>query len=244
MYLFRSDDTVHSVPAFMWEIDRKRAVPLSTGRGCSSTVEHVHVYSVPFLVHSTLSMMLPARINAFSSAVPSRPKKTPIRQQQQQQQRASTFVLNVLLQRAMLSEDPASSSDDPNNNNNSNDNNEPTTSALEAYGAAAITLELISSTALFLAREPFRVALARSRVPTDAAADATAGGGGGGGAGDSGCRREAYRRRFVNTAWVAAPVGLAFAVFVRLAYRWVIPNDAFDGVGENRQVYWVASEIG
>lgn len=42
------------------------------------------------------------------------------------------------------------------------------TSALEAYGAAAITLELISSTALFLAREPFRVALARSRAPAEA----------------------------------------------------------------------------
>lgn len=107
------------------------------------------------------------------------------------------------------------------------------TSALEQYGAAAITLELISSTALFLAREPFRVALARSRVPRpevrkhmvddEEMARETA-------------RREAHRRRFVNTAWLSAPVGVAFATVVRLAYPWIIRNDAFDGVEENRQV--------
>eukprot|EP00903_Cladosiphon_okamuranus_P013314 g12409.t1 len=150
-------------------------------------------------------------------------------------QRASTFVLNVLLQRAMLSEHPASSSD-PNATSYNDSIDEPASSALEAYGAAAITLELISSTALFLAREPFRVSLARSRVPADAeAADAAATGGSPVEGGPERCRREAYRRRFVNTAWVSAPVGLAFAVFVRLAYRWVIRNDAFDGVEENRQ---------
>eukprot|EP00752_Nemacystus_decipiens_P014738 g13124.t3 len=144
-------------------------------------------------------------------------------------QRASTFVLNVLLQRAMLSEEASASRSGLDTHDNSS---EPASSALEAYGAAAITLELISSTALFLAREPFRVALARSRVPTEASVDAA---GGGGSAVEGGCRREAYRRRFVNTAWVSAPVGLAFAAFVRLTYRRVIQNDAFEGVEENRQ---------
>lgn len=101
------------------------------------------------------------------------------------------------------------------------------TSALEEYGAAAITLELISSTALFIAREPFRVALARSRVSSDALQDI----------GDREKeQREAYRQRFVNTAWLSAPVGLAFAAFVWLAYPWVLRNDAFNGVKENRQV--------
>lgn len=105
------------------------------------------------------------------------------------------------------------------------------TSALEEYGAAAITLELISSTALFLAREPFRVALARSRGSAkvgqcmkgeEAAMERE--------------QREAYRRRFVNTAWLSAPVGLAFAALVRATYPWLIRNDDFDGVEENRQV--------
>ncbi|CAM9836960.1 unnamed protein product [Ectocarpus fasciculatus] len=148
-------------------------------------------------------------------------------------QRASTFVLNVLLQRAMLS---AAASD----------THQPRSSALEEYGAAAITLDLISSTALFLAREPFRVALARSKVPI--ADEKTWGVGGDKGVASPGQqlagerewarrrrRREAYRRRFVNTAWISAPVGLAFAGLVRLAYPWVIRNDDFDGVEENRQ---------
>ncbi|CAN0024299.1 unnamed protein product, partial [Ectocarpus sp. 8 AP-2014] len=146
-------------------------------------------------------------------------------------QRASTFVLNVLLQRAMLS---AAASD----------TRQPRNSALEEYGAAAITLDLISSTALFLAREPFRVALARSKVPI--ADEKTWVAGGNKGAASPGQqlteererarrwrrRREAYRRRFVNTAWISAPVGLAFAGLVRLAYPWVISNDDFQGVEE------------
>lgn len=143
----------------------------------------------------------------------------------------------------MLSEDSASNSgSNAYDNNKINNNSEPTSSALEAYGAAAITLELISSTALFLAREPFRVALARSRVPSALAAAAggssssSTGGEEGGREGSGWIRREAYRRRFVNTAWVSAPIGLAFAALVRLTYRWVIRNDAFDGVEENRQV--------
>ncbi|CAB1100987.1 unnamed protein product [Ectocarpus sp. CCAP 1310/34] len=149
-------------------------------------------------------------------------------------QRASTFVLNVLLQRAMLS---AATSD----------TRQPRNSALEEYGAATITLDLISSTALFLAREPFRVALARSKVPI--ADENTWVAGGNEGAASTGQqltgererarrrrrRREAYRRRFVNTAWISAPVGLAFAGLVRLAYPWVIRNDDFQGVEENRQ---------
>ncbi|CAN0508981.1 unnamed protein product, partial [Ectocarpus sp. 12 AP-2014] len=149
-------------------------------------------------------------------------------------QRASTFVLNVLLQRAMLSAAASGT-------------HQPRTSALEEYGAAAITLDLISSTALFLAREPFRVALARSKVPT--ADENTWMAGGNKGAASTGQqltgererarrrrrRREAYRRRFVNTAWISAPVGLAFAGLVRLAYPWVIRNDDFQGVEENRQ---------
>lgn len=113
------------------------------------------------------------------------------------------------------------------------------TSALEEYGAAAITLELISSTALFLAREPFRVALARSRAP----AEARRGGEGGEGVGERREREETQqqeeqqqRRCFVNTAWLSAPVGLAFAGVVQLAYPWVIRNDAFYGVEENRRV--------
>lgn len=135
-------------------------------------------------------------------------------------QRASTFILNVLLQRAMLSgaENISTLSDTP-------ESTDRTTSALEEYGAAAITLKLISSTALFLAREPFRVALARSRsAPLEDDH--------GGPAKD----KEAYRRRFVNTAWVSAPVGLAFTMVVWLAYPWIIKNDAFHGVRENRQV--------
>lgn len=131
-----------------------------------------------------------------------------------------------------------------------------TTSALEEYGAAAVTLELISSTALFLAREPFRVALARSRAPDSDDTEA----GGVRGNGDAAARRQhqhggqeqqqeglverekarkrrqAYRQRFVNTAWISAPVGLAFTALVRVAYPWVIRNDAFEGVEENRQV--------
>lgn len=107
------------------------------------------------------------------------------------------------------------------------------TSALEHYGAAAITLELISSTALFLAREPFRVALARSRVPQPEAMQHS----GGEETASDRVRREEYRRRFVNTAWLSAPVGLAFAAVVRLTYPWIIRNDAFDGVEENRQVH-------
>ena len=70
----------------------------------------------------------------------------------------------------MLSADsPTPSSSDASTPDNSSSGS-TSSSALEAYGAAAITLELISSTALFLAREPFRVALARSRVPSAAAA--------------------------------------------------------------------------
>ena len=162
-----------------------------------------------------------------------------------QPQRASTFVLNVLLQRAMLSADsPTPSSSDASTPDNSSSSGSTSSSALEAYGAAAITLELISSTALFLAREPFRVALARSRVPSAAAAAgaaaAAADSDGEAGRGDreqaGRRRREAYRRRFVNTAWVAAPAGVAFAALVWLAYPWVIQNDAFGGVEENRQV--------
>ncbi|CBJ26892.1 conserved unknown protein [Ectocarpus siliculosus] len=148
-------------------------------------------------------------------------------------QRASTFVLNVLLQRAMLS---AAASD----------TRQPRNSALEEYGAAAITLDLISSTALFLAREPFRVALARSKVPIADEKTWVAGGNKGVAPGQQLTgererarrrrrRREAYRRRFVNTAWISAPVGLAFAGLVRLAYPWVIRNDDFQGVEENRQ---------
>lgn len=127
------------------------------------------------------------------------------------------------------------------------DTHQPRSSALEEYGAAAITLDLISSTALFLAREPFRVALARSKVPI--ADEKTWGVGGDKGVASPGQqltgererarrrrRREAYRRRFVNTAWISAPVGLAFAALVRLAYPWAIRNDDFDGVEENRQV--------
>lgn len=110
------------------------------------------------------------------------------------------------------------------------------TSALEEYGAAAITLELISSTALFLAREPFRVALARSRAP----AEARGSGGDGDGAGGRKRREEKQqqqqRRRFVNTAWLSAPVGLAFVGVVQLTYPWAIRNDAFYGVEDNRRV--------
>lgn len=107
-----------------------------------------------------------------------------------------------------------------------------TTSALEEYGAAAITLELISSTALFLAREPFRVALARSRsAPLGASRDDDHRG-----PAKDKERQEAYRRRFVNTAWVSAPVGLAFTAVVWQTYPWIIKNDAFHGVQENRQV--------
>lgn len=109
------------------------------------------------------------------------------------------------------------------------ENTDRTTSALEEYGAAAITLELISSTALFLAREPFRVALARSRsAPLDASREDDHGG--------SAKDKEAYRRRFVNTAWVSAPVGLVFTAVVWLTYPWIINNEEFHGVRENRQV--------
>lgn len=144
----------------------------------------------------------------------------------------------------MLSSSPDST---PSDSDATNPPSSSSSSALEAYGAAAITLELISSTALFLAREPFRVALARSRVPTatdDVAVAASRRGGDGATPGSNVVeggragwwRREAYRRRFVNTAWISAPVGLAFAALVRLTYPWVIRNDAFDGVEENRQV--------
>ncbi|CAN0056667.1 unnamed protein product [Ectocarpus sp. 13 AM-2016] len=137
------------------------------------------------------------------------------------------------------------------------DTRQPRNSALEEYGAAAITLDLISSTALFLAREPFRVALARSKVPI--ADENTWVAGGNKGAASSGQqltgererarrrrrrRREAYRRRFVNTAWISAPVGLAFAGLVRLAYPWVIRNDDFQGLEENRQVPCWMSSVG
>lgn len=144
----------------------------------------------------------------------------------------------------MLSADsPGSPDPDSTDDSSSGPTTSATSSALEAYGAAAITLELISSTALFLAREPFRVALARSRVPsatTAAIAAAAVASDGDAGRGDreraGRLRREAYRRRFVNTAWVAAPAGVAFAAIVRLVYPWVIQNDAFGGIEENRQV--------
>lgn len=145
-------------------------------------------------------------------------------------QRASTFVLNVLLQRAMLSTTDSSSTTTAADTGRA-------TSALEEYGAAAITLELISSTALFLAREPFRVALARSRV-----SNKTVSGMAGGEVGGDIERREAYRQRFVNTAWLSAPVGLAFAAVVRLVYPWIIGNQAFVGIEENRQVCRGASK--
>ncbi|CAN0074076.1 unnamed protein product [Scytosiphon promiscuus] len=171
-------------------------------------------------------------------------------------QATSTFILNVLLQRAMLSADS-----DPDSSSHDSANSHPSgsSSALEEYGAAAVTLELISSTALFLAREPFRVALARSRAPNAHNAKIEGGVRGDGGASawrqeqhggvkqqqqheeglvekdEARRRRQAYRQRFVNTAWISAPVGLAFAALVRAAYPWVIRNDAFEGVTENRQ---------
>lgn len=126
----------------------------------------------------------------------------------------------------------------------------PESSALEEYGAAAVTLELISSTALFLSREPFRVALARSRAPNSD--DTKPEGERRGNAATQTQQqqqqdglverekarrgRQAYLQRFVNTAWLSAPVGLAFAGLVRVAYPWVIRNDAFEGVEKNRQV--------
>lgn len=132
------------------------------------------------------------------------------------EQRASTFVLNVLLQRAMLAEEGRDEHvTDPRVSRRQ-------TSTFEDYGAAAITLELISSTTLFLAREPFRVALARSPIPAIAARSSTGG---------------AYRQRLVNTAWLSAPVGFVFTVMVRaLVYPWLLSNDEFDRVQENRQV--------
>lgn len=112
------------------------------------------------------------------------------------------------------------------------------TSALEEYGAAAITLELISSTILFLAREPFRVALARSGVMRNKD-DNSAGAAHGAKQRDM---REVYRRRFVNTAWLSAPVGISFAAVVRLAYPRIIQNEAFNGVAENRQVRYTFAQ--
>ncbi|CAM9430217.1 unnamed protein product [Choristocarpus tenellus] len=121
-------------------------------------------------------------------------------------QRGSTFVLNLLLQREMIAEEQGRGG------------RAGRSFGLEEYGAACITLELISSTVLFLAREPFRLALARSRVLSlSQGAD------------------ESMRRRLVNTAWLAAPVGLFSAVLVHTLYPWVIRNDDFIGVKENRQ---------
>lgn len=48
--------------------------------------------------------------------------------------------------------------------------------------------------------------------------------------------REAYRRRFVNTAWLSAPIGVTFAAVVWSVYPWLIQSEAFLGVEENRQV--------
>lgn len=56
-------------------------------------------------------------------------------------QRSTTFLMSLALQRKVLLEGAASE--------------------VEIYGAANISLELLLSTLLFIAREPFRVALAR-----------------------------------------------------------------------------------
>ncbi|CAM9965919.1 unnamed protein product, partial [Discosporangium mesarthrocarpum] len=123
-------------------------------------------------------------------------------------QRASTFVLNILLQRAILVDGRG-------------EGDVGHTSALEQYGAASITLELISSTALFVAREPFRLALTRSRVLSKG--------------GD-----ETLRRRFVNTAWLSVPVGLVSVATVHWIYPVLIHNEDFSGSPANR---WAATLV-
>ncbi|CAM9446838.1 unnamed protein product, partial [Phaeothamnion confervicola] len=64
-------------------------------------------------------------------------------------------------------------------------------SSLERFSAAALSLDLLGATALFPAREPFRLALARAPALESLP--------------------PAARRRLVNTAWLAAPIAAAAA---------------------------------
>ncbi|CAM9674586.1 unnamed protein product [Chrysoparadoxa australica] len=95
-------------------------------------------------------------------------------------QRVTTFSLNLLLQRSMMGPDA--------------ENNRV---QLEAYGAAAISLELLLSMAVFLRREPFRLALARSSALHSASS-----------------LRSREAQQVVNVAWLSLPFGILTSALV------------------------------
>lgn len=99
------------------------------------------------------------------------------------------------------------------NNDGADDGIGQATSALEEYGAAAITLELISSTALFLSREPLRIALARSCAPLDTGGEGSAEQSAVGLVGRSRARRyvEILAPRFLERCCLGISVGYAAA---------------------------------